>query len=107
MVLLVVDTQKLITNLDLYNFIAFENAVKTIIETGRESSCINLNDIVAWTCRFQSSGRIKNESRKSLGYNLCIQDSGRRLLLRQFFFLQFWVYIADEVRKYSFLIRRE
>ena len=28
MVLLVVDTQKLITNLDLYNFSAFENAVK-------------------------------------------------------------------------------
>lgn len=28
MVLLVVDTQKLITNSDLYNFNAFENAVK-------------------------------------------------------------------------------
>ena len=47
MVLLVVDTQKSITNLDLYNFNAFENAVKTIIETGRENSCINLNDIVS------------------------------------------------------------
>ena len=31
MVLLVVDTQKLITNSDLYNFNAFENAVKALI----------------------------------------------------------------------------
>lgn len=36
MVLLVVDTQKLITNSDLYNFNAFENAVKTLIAAARE-----------------------------------------------------------------------
>lgn len=38
MVLLVVDTQKLITNSDLYNFNAFENAVKTLIAAGRENN---------------------------------------------------------------------
>lgn len=37
MVLLVVDTQKLITNPDLYNFDAFENAVKTLIAAAREN----------------------------------------------------------------------
>lgn len=37
MVLLVVDTQKLITNQELYNFNAFENAVKTLIATAREN----------------------------------------------------------------------
>lgn len=37
MVLLVVDTQKLITNSDLYNFSAFENAVKTLIAAAREN----------------------------------------------------------------------
>jgi len=36
MVLLVVDTQKLITNPELYNFNAFENAVKTLIASARE-----------------------------------------------------------------------
>lgn len=36
MVLLVVDTQKLITTLNLYNFNAFENAVKTLIAAARE-----------------------------------------------------------------------
>ena len=38
MVLLVEDTQKLITNLDLYNFNAFENAVKTLIVATRENN---------------------------------------------------------------------
>ena len=38
MVLLVVDTQKLITNPDLYNFSAFENAVKTLIAAARENN---------------------------------------------------------------------
>lgn len=38
MVLLVVDTQKLITNSDLYNFSAFENAVKTLIAAARENN---------------------------------------------------------------------
>ncbi len=37
MVLLVVDTQKLITNSDLYNFNAFENAVKMLIAAAREN----------------------------------------------------------------------
>ena len=35
MVLLVVDTQKLITAPDLYNFNAFEDAVKTLIATAK------------------------------------------------------------------------
>ncbi len=38
MVLLVVDTQRLITNPDLYNFNAFENAVKTLITAARENN---------------------------------------------------------------------
>ena len=38
MVLLVVDTQKLITNSDLYNFNAFENAVKALIAAARENN---------------------------------------------------------------------
>ena len=38
MVLLVVDTQKLITNSHLYNFSAFENAVKTLIAAARENN---------------------------------------------------------------------
>ncbi len=38
MVLLVVDTQKLITTPDLYNFNAFENAVKTLIVAARENN---------------------------------------------------------------------
>ena len=38
MVLLVVDTQKLITNSDLYNFNTFENAVKTLIAAARENN---------------------------------------------------------------------
>lgn len=38
MVLLVVDTQKQITNPGLYNFDAFENAVKTLIAASRENS---------------------------------------------------------------------
>lgn len=37
MVLLVVDTQKLITTPDLYNFAAFEDAVKTLIVAAREN----------------------------------------------------------------------
>ena len=37
MVLLVVDTQKLITTPDLYNFNAFEDAVKTLIAAAREN----------------------------------------------------------------------
>ena len=37
MVLLVVDTQKLITTPDLYNFSAFEDAVKTLIAAAREN----------------------------------------------------------------------
>lgn len=37
MVLLVVDTQKLITNQELYNFNVFENAVKTLIASAREN----------------------------------------------------------------------
>ncbi len=37
MVLLVVDTQNLITNSDLYNFNAFENAVKMLIAAAREN----------------------------------------------------------------------
>lgn len=37
MVLLVVDTQKIITNQDLYNFNAFQNAVKALIAVARES----------------------------------------------------------------------
>lgn len=37
MVLLVVDTQKLITNLDLYNFNVFEDTVKTLIAAAREN----------------------------------------------------------------------
>lgn len=36
MVLLVVDTQKLITNPGLYNFSTFENAVETLIAAARE-----------------------------------------------------------------------
>ncbi len=35
---LVVDTQKLITTPDLYNFNAFENAVKTLIAAARENN---------------------------------------------------------------------
>ena len=38
MVLLVVDTQKLITTPDLYNFNAFEDAVKTLIAAARENN---------------------------------------------------------------------
>lgn len=38
MVLLVVDTQKLITNPDLYNFNVFENAVKALIAAARENN---------------------------------------------------------------------
>ena len=38
MVLLVVDTQKLITAPNLYNFDAFEDAVKTLIAAARENS---------------------------------------------------------------------
>jgi nicotinamidase-related amidase len=37
MVLLVVDTQKLITNRELYNFDVFENTVKTLIAAAREN----------------------------------------------------------------------
>lgn len=37
MVLLVVDTQKLITKLDLYNFDVFENVVNTLIAAAREN----------------------------------------------------------------------
>ena len=37
MVLLVVDTQKLITTPDLYNFNVFEDAVKTLITAAREN----------------------------------------------------------------------
>ena len=37
MVLLVVDTQKLITNEKLYNFKTFENSVKSLIQTAREN----------------------------------------------------------------------
>lgn len=37
MVLLVVDTQRLITNDDLYNFKIFENNVKTLIKEAREN----------------------------------------------------------------------
>ncbi len=37
MVLLVVDTQKLITTEELYNFVEFENAVKSLIAVARES----------------------------------------------------------------------
>ena len=37
MVLLVVDTQKLITNEKLYNFKTFENNVKSLIQTAREN----------------------------------------------------------------------
>ncbi len=37
MVLLVVDTQKLITNKDLYNFDEFENNVKNLIAVAREN----------------------------------------------------------------------
>lgn len=37
MVLLVVDTQNLITTPDLYNFYTFENAVKTLIAAAREN----------------------------------------------------------------------
>lgn len=37
MVLLVVDTQKLITHSELYNFDAFENAVKTLIAAARKN----------------------------------------------------------------------
>ena len=40
MVLLVVDTQKLITTTDLYNFNAFENAVKTLIAAARENNVV-------------------------------------------------------------------
>ena len=38
MVLLVVDIQKLITTLDLYNLNAFEDAVKTLIAAARENN---------------------------------------------------------------------
>lgn len=38
MVLLVVDTQKLITTSDLYNFGAFEDIVKTLIDAARENN---------------------------------------------------------------------
>ncbi len=38
MVLLVVDTQKLITTSDLYNFNAFESAVKSLIAAARENN---------------------------------------------------------------------
>ena len=38
MVLLVVDTQKLITTPDLYDFNAFEDAVKTLIAAARENN---------------------------------------------------------------------
>ena len=38
MVLLVVDTQKLITNPGLYNFDVFKNTVKTLIAAARENS---------------------------------------------------------------------
>ena len=38
MVLLVVDIQKLITTLDLNNFNAFEDAVKTLIAAARENN---------------------------------------------------------------------
>ena len=38
MVLLVVDTQKLITNSGLYNFNTFENAVKSLIAAARENN---------------------------------------------------------------------
>ena len=37
MVLLVVDTQKAITNADLYNFDVFENSVKRLIAAAREN----------------------------------------------------------------------
>lgn len=37
MVLLVIDTQNLITNQDLYNFNGFETAVKTLISAAREN----------------------------------------------------------------------
>ena len=38
MVVLVVDTQKLITTSDLYNFDAFEDTVKTLIDAARENN---------------------------------------------------------------------
>ena len=38
MVLLVVDTQNLITNSDLYNFNVFENAVKVLLAAARENN---------------------------------------------------------------------
>ena len=38
MILLVVDTQKLITNSNLYHFDVFENAVKTLIAAARENN---------------------------------------------------------------------
>lgn len=38
MVLLVVDTQNLITNSDLYNFNVFENAVKVLPAAARENN---------------------------------------------------------------------
>ncbi|MBR4084970.1 MAG: isochorismatase family protein [Lachnospiraceae bacterium] len=37
MVLLVVDTQEQITNSGLYHFYEFENAVKTLLDTARET----------------------------------------------------------------------
>lgn len=37
MILLVVDTQRLITNTDLYNFIEFENNVKKLIAAARDN----------------------------------------------------------------------
>lgn len=38
MVLLVVDTQELITTPNLYNFNAFENAVKTLMDAARDNN---------------------------------------------------------------------
>ena len=38
MILLVVDTQKLITTPGLYNFKAFEDSVKTLIAAARENN---------------------------------------------------------------------
>ncbi len=55
MVLLVVDTQKLITNPDLYNFDAFENAVKVLITAAREKDVEVIyvrHDDCAGKCKF-------------------------------------------------------
>lgn len=71
MVLLVVDIQKLITTLDLYNFNAFEDAVKTLIAAAREN-----NVEVVYVRKHGNMRKEKNHAVISVRKNLFTDGEG-------------------------------